>query len=180
MSAGVLATVIAACTPTQQIEISDQSNGSGKTVFIDDSGLGSASLENLRSIIAKAGYAIAASGDVSGGTATVVFSVGEARRSETVVEFPEYEQVQEVRFINGRNRVFSEERFVGYKREHIVSTVYPSTAELRIEAEDSVEVVRKVQTEGECGNPEVLKPALIDALLTLDSTRVRKLELPGC
>ena len=45
---------------------------------------------------------------------------------------------------------------------------------------DSVTVVRSVTTEGECGDPQLLRPALVDILLAPEGGRQRQIEIEGC
>jgi hypothetical protein len=180
MSAGVLMVAIAACTPTQQVDISDQKSGRGNVVTVQADGLSPGEIAKLNDALVQAGFIPSGDGDATVGSARVIFGVGEAKKTETVVEVPEYEVRQEVRFINGRNRVFTDERFVGYRREYITSTVYPSFAELRVETPSEARAVRKVETEGSCGDPKLLRPALIDVLLSSPKGGAKQIELPGC
>lgn len=180
LTAGALAVLIAACTPTQQVQLSGAASGDGTVVSVDKVGIEPADAARLEQLLLSAGFIPAGSAATAKGEAKVVFAIGEARKSETVVEVPKYEQVQELRFINGRQRVFTEERFVGYERVHVRSTVFPSSAELVVRTGAESRTVRRVSTEGECGDPALLKPALIDVLLTPATPRSQEIELKGC
>lgn len=149
-------------------------------VQVAPDGLSPDEVARVEKVLSDAGFVPTGAGSGATAKAFVEFSLGEARTSETVVEVPQYEQRQELRFINGRQVVFTEERFVGNERVYITTTMYPSTASLQVRGPDSVTVVRTVTTEGECGDPQLLRPALVDVLLAPEGDRQRQIEIQGC
>jgi hypothetical protein len=180
VAAGVVATVIAACTPTQQVELSRLSDGGGTVVNVERSGLSPANADRLDKLLIQSGFVPAAKGASATGKARLVFDLGEPHRTETVVEVPQYEQVREVRFINGQQRVFTDHQFVGYERVYVESTVFPSSLELVVDGGGVSKVVRRVSTEGECGDPQLLKPALTDVMLATEANGRHEIQLQGC
>lgn len=144
---------------------------------VDPSGLAPGDLVRVERVLAEAGYTTTTNAT---GKARVVFAVGEPRKSETVVEVPKYEQRHELRFINGQQRVFIDQQFVGYERVYVESTVYPSSVKLEVSQGDESRVVRQVSTEGECGDRSVLKPALLNVLLSAEARRQQEIILEGC
>lgn len=180
LAAGAAVVVIAACTPTQQVQVTDISGAQAVPVEIVRDGLSPGEVAQVEKVLADAGYVPAGKGSDATSKAFVEFSVGEARTSESVVEVPQYEQRQELRFINGRQVVFTEEQFVGTENIYITTTLYPATTSLTVRGPDSTTTVRSVTTEGECGDPELLKPVLVDVLLSPEGGRQRQIEIEGC
>jgi hypothetical protein len=174
-----LAAALWACTPTQDIEITDAaSGGDGRAVAVDPQGLTPQQTQRVGGFLTAMGYRV--DPDASA-RARVDFSIGAGVEKEIRIEYPEYEEYQEIREVNGQQVVFTEERLAGYRIEEFVDTIYPATAILEIvSADGAASTVRRVETEGLCGEERRLKPLMIDALVSGREATPQRIELPDC
>lgn len=176
----VLSVLLAsACTPFQTYDLSGTTRGS-ENVYIDPVTIDAVDRVKLANALTAAGYSVAQTRQDADLDAKLVFSVGEGERRESFIEVPEYERVREVHFINGRQRIFTEERFVGYRRERIIETIYPTVAVIVLEEDNRQRRFRSVETEGTCGSAAILKPALLEVLLSGKTPVSGTIELPDC
>ena len=171
--------LVSACTPFQKYELTDTTRGN-ETVYVDPETIDKAQRVKLANSLTAAGYVVASARQDADLIAKLVFSVGEGERRESFIEVPEYERVREVHFINGRQRIFTEERFVGYRRERIIETIYPTVAVIVLEEDSRQRRFRSVETEGTCGSAAILKPALLEVLLSGKTPVSGTIELPDC
>jgi len=171
--------LVSACTPFQKYELSDTTRGK-ESVYIDPETIDAVHRVKLANFLTAAGYTVASTRENADLDAKLVFSVGEGERRESFIEVPEYERVREVHFINGRQRIFTEERFVGYRQERIIETIYPTVAVIVLEEENRQRRFQSVETEGTCGSAAILKPALLQILLSGNTPVSGTIELPDC
>ncbi|WP_417519213.1 hypothetical protein [Minwuia sp.] len=187
LAGSLLGIAIAACTPSQDVQVSGdsavgQDSVQGQTIAITETDTRAVSNADLSARLTELGYRVVPATANPDLIARFNLDVGEPRTVTIEREIPEYETVQEVVIVNGQQQVFLDERFLGYRVERFDETVYPAVAELNVQSADGsgAERVRRAETEGTCGEPERLAGPMLDALFQNQPGRSVRVELPDC
>lgn len=199
--AAILALLLAACTPTQPVEITQHRQFQspyppGTTVAIapaEGDGAGSLAEARFRAVLAarlqKAGYAVVDDPAVARLVAMLATSVGEPEVQVHETRTPEYANFRRrVRLQDGSTAVVDDSVFLGYRTERFSYNIYPARVQLALldqQAGGERVFEGDVRTRGGCSRMEALIAPLLDAMFAQapgpDGKVIRdSVEVPDC
>ncbi|MEC9345190.1 MAG: hypothetical protein VYB54_03120 [Pseudomonadota bacterium] len=200
-AAALVAVALAACTPTQPVEITQHRQFQspyppGTTVVIEPpAGDGAVSLaeasyrDALAARLAQAGYTVTGDRSAARLVATLEASVGAAETGVHENRVPEYANIRRrVRLNDGSTQIVNDSFLIGYRTERFTYNIWPARVQLFLaDNERGGERVFEgdVRTRGSCDRMEALIRPMLEAMFAKspgpDGKVIRdSVEVPDC